>query len=226
MAKKQHDTQGAPGQQAAATSKPQLAQPHEQTLSEAQHDKSLEGGRQAGGQAADRTEGLFVDTAELARPERTYNGRTPITQFERLVDDLPAQLPGSEVQWSVAGETDSQGRQWVHVVVTAEPVLECQRCMQPFALQVDVDNLLQVMKSEAELEAQEAHDESAGQVVERIVSSMRLDVLGLVEDEIILSLPYVPKHDICPSLPAPLQEAGDDDAPLSPFAALGKLKKH
>lgn len=171
-------------------------------------------------------EGLFVDTAELARPERTFEGHTPITRFERLVDDLPAQLPGSEVQWSVAGETDSQGRQWVHVVANAEPVLECQRCMQPFALQVDVDNLLQVMKSEAELEAQEAHDESAGQVVERIVGSMRLDVLGLVEDEIILSLPYVPKHDICPSLPAPLQEADDDDTPPSPFAALGKLKKH
>ncbi|KAA0888590.1 DUF177 domain-containing protein [Pusillimonas sp. ANT_WB101] len=228
MAKKQHDTQGTPSQQAAAASKPEAPQPpgqHEQTLPEVEHDKSLAGGRQAH-QLAGHAEGLFVDTAELARQGRAFEDHTPIMQFARLVGDLPTQLPGSEVQWSVAGKTDMQGRQWVHVVANAQPVIECQRCMQPFALQVDVDNLLQVMKSEAELEAQEAHDESTGEVVERIVGTRRLDVLGLVEDEIILGLPYVPKHEICPSLPAPLHEADDDDTPSSPFAALGKLKNH
>src|SRR3546814_10899932 len=63
-------------------------------------------------------------------------------------------------------------------------------------------------------------------IIERIVGSQRLDVLELVEDEIILGLPYVPMHDVCPSLPESLsQEPDTDPARPSPFAALSQLKK-
>jgi uncharacterized protein len=92
---------------------------------------------------------------------------------------------------------------------------------------VDADNRLQVVKSEAALDDDNVLDGDPDALIERVVGSRRMDVLALVEDVIILSLPYVSKHDVCPSLPTALEEepGADTDRP-SPFAALGRLKKN
>ena len=54
-----------------------------------------------------------------------------------------------------------------------------------------------------------------------------MDATGLVEDELILALPFAPMHEVCPGGGA---DAATDDAPdtgrPSPFAALARLKKH
>jgi uncharacterized protein len=56
-----------------------------------------------------------------------------------------------------------------------------------------------------------------------------LDALELVEDELLLSLPLVPRHEVCPQpLPVttaelPEDEDGDEERP-NPFAALAALK--
>ena len=47
----------------------------------------------------------------------------------------------------------------------------------------------------------------------------RVQTMVLVEDELILSLPIVPRHDVCA-----LPEAVPDQAEDHPFAALAQLK--
>src|SRR5690554_1999212 len=98
----------------------------------------------------------YIDSFGLVRSGSDVQGDTPIVRFERLVGDLPAQQDNAMVSWSLKGETDTVGRHWLHVAIRACPVLVCQRCMQPFAYQVQAENTLQVMKSEAELDALEA----------------------------------------------------------------------
>jgi len=52
-----------------------------------------------------------------------------------------------------------------------------------------------------------------------------LDLLELVEDELLLALPLVPRHDVCPE---PLPRAFRDEAEFvedHPFAALAALKQ-
>lgn len=167
----------------------------------------------------------YADTFELTRSGRAITGQTPIAHFERLTEDLPEQAD-TTVSWSVKGELDARGQHFLRVSVKAEPTLECQRCLKPFQWPVEAENRLQVVKSEAALEDEGVVDADSDDLVERIVGSQRLDVLALVEDEIILSLPYVPKHDVCPSLPEPLDpEPGTEDTKPSPFAVLSKLKK-
>jgi len=167
----------------------------------------------------------YADSFELARSGREISGVTPIDRFERLTEDLPEQAD-TTVSWSVKGELDSRGQHFLRVSVKAEPTLECQRCLKPLQWPVEAENRLQVVRSEAALEDEGVHDADSDDLVERIVGSPRLDILALVEDEIILSLPYVPKHDVCPSLPEPLQEEPDTETSKpSPFAALSKLKK-
>src|SRR5690606_35843304 len=167
----------------------------------------------------------YADTFELTRSGREITGVTPIARFERLTEDLPDQADNT-VSWSEKGELDSRGQHFLRVSVKAEPTLECQRCLKPFQWPVEAENRLQVVKSEAALEDEGVVDSDSDDLIERIVGSQRLDVLALVEDEIILSLPYVPKHDVCPSLPDALaQESGADTSRPNPFAALSQLKK-
>ena len=61
-----------------------------------------------------------------------------------------------------------------------------------------------------------------------LVISRDFDALSLVEDELILALPLVPRHDNCPqSLPDSAVDAAFEQASErpNPFAALAALKK-
>ncbi|PLC53834.1 hypothetical protein CR155_10340 [Pollutimonas nitritireducens] len=168
----------------------------------------------------------YVDTYELTRAGHEIRGQAPIDQFERLIEDLPDQTD-TMVSWTIKGEMDSFGQRFLHVHVVAAPLLECQRCLKPLEWAVDSQNRLQVVNSEAALNVDDGTDADPDDAIERILGSQRLDVLALVEDEIILSLPYVPKHDVCPSLPEPLEEEPESDAVRpSPFAVLDQLKKN
>lgn len=108
----------------------------------------------------------------------------------------------------------------------------CQRCLVPFVWPVDVDTLLQPVADEARLEGDAESDGSGDDgeedEPEKILGSSRFDLLEQVEDELILSIPYAPRHDVCPDASA--AGAGDEqEAPAakrpSPFAVLAKLKK-
>ncbi|CAM3509209.1 Large ribosomal RNA subunit accumulation protein YceD [Bordetella sputigena] len=119
----------------------------------------------------------------------------------------------------------------------AAPVLVCQRCVEPFVYPIDANVSLHLVKSEAELDdgaddtAQEADDAAdVDEAPEKVVGSRHFDVLEQVEDELILNIPYVPRHDVCPGAPLktsagePAQGADADKRP-SPFAVLEKLKQ-
>jgi uncharacterized protein len=170
----------------------------------------------------------YVDTFELTRSGLEVTGQTPLARFDRLLEDLPEQAD-TMVVWSVLGERDSLGQFFLRVRVKAAPLVECQRCLTPFEWPVDTYNRLQVVNTEAALEGDDVRDpDQSDDVIERIVGSRRLDVLALIEDEIILSLPYVPKHDVCPSVSGHLAHQGEpeaDEGHPSPFAVLGRLKK-
>ena len=92
----------------------------------------------------------------------------------------------------------------------------CQRCNAPFAYLVDSQTLLHLVKSEDDLddgfsasgqgdgEDDEDDDGEEGQGFapdqpEKVVGSHHFDLLAQIEDELILSVPYVPKHDVCPA---------------------------
>ena len=97
--------------------------------------------------------------------------------------------------------------------------LVCQRCLLPFSYGFDAQSVLVLASDDADADAtEEALDDES---VDVIVGSAALDLLQLVEDEALLSIPLSPRHPQCPdggSVPTP-------EKPDSPFAVLHKLKK-
>lgn len=90
----------------------------------------------------------------------------------------------------------------------------CQRCLDPVAVPLAIDVELELRTSLEEIE-------SADDDVDRVPATRAMDVVALVEDEAILVLPMVPRHDACEIAAA--AAAAPNQA--SPFAVLGKLKQ-
>jgi uncharacterized protein len=104
------------------------------------------------------------------------------------------------------------------MTVQGEVRLICQRCLTPFAQSIDSQSRLVLAADEAQAEHIEERldDES----IDVIVGSATMDLLVLVEDEALLSLPLSPRHEVCPEG----AQLTVDNKLESPFAILKKLK--
>ena len=193
-----------------------------------------------------------IDAFALAKKGGLVSGEVALVRFLRLCEGLPEQhgLAVWQVQGSIGLGTGKTGvisdQPLLHLHVRADLTLDCQRCGQPFTFPVDTQSTLQLVESEAELDdelglMQEDEDSSfddegendedvaaeppAG-YPEKVVGSRHFDLLAQVEDELILSVPYVPRHEVCPGAQASA-EAAEEPAERrpSPFAVLEQLKR-
>ena len=83
------------------------------------------------------------------------------------------------------------------------------------------DRKFRFVRSEEEAERLDEMSE-----VDVLVLSPKLDGLELLEDELILALPLVPRHEpVCPNpLPLPVDELELEEPAPNPFAALAALR--
>lgn len=164
----------------------------------------------------------LLDTASFTRDGRVFTAQSSISDFNRALDGLPSQ-DDQLISWSLEGRIDAAGQQFMTLALQGYVVLSCQRCLQDFHYSIDTKNTVLVVANELDLDT-DADDPDA---LERILASPQLNALDLIEDELILSLPYVPRHEVCPDLPQALQnqnEEAEDEKP-HPFAVLSQLKK-
>jgi len=165
---------------------------------------------------------FIADAAQLA-------GSWPGASLQRLAElqTPPQDTALSAADWQAQGQrvavAGGDAELWLHLQARAPVWLTCQRCLQPFSVPLDIDQRLRFVRGEAQAEALDAEIEE-----DVLALSKSLDLRELVEDELLLALPIVPRHDLCPQpLPVPLAEASaPDDVPEreNPFAALQRLK--
>jgi len=148
-------------------------------------------------------------------------GRWPLASFDRLNDGA---TPEGDVTWSVRGQrrpvAGGEPELWLHLAARARVLAECQRCLQPVALDLDIARSLRFVADETTAEALDAESEDDVLALPR-----SLDLHALVEDELLLALPLVPMHERCPKRLA--MSAGEVAAEPArrPFAALAGLKR-
>jgi uncharacterized protein len=127
------------------------------------------------------------DAYRLSRERETVHGTFDAAASERLYDWL---APGeAQMTWSIAGTTDALGRPAIAIEVEGSVPLECQRCLATMEWPVRQRTVALLARSEAEGDALDAGNDE-----EVLVAAEPLDALALVEDELLLSLPYAPAH--------------------------------
>ncbi len=154
----------------------------------------------------------LIDALEFARDGKQIRGEVPMSALSRLGDVLTDShgILSYVVRGYRMGEVDMLG-----IEISGECHLRCQRCLGELAYPLNLNVNLRLVNS-AEMDEVEAEDE-----VEYIVASSQLDVLALIEDELLLSLPFSPRHPagVCDRAPESLQHSAN------PFSVLAALKK-
>ncbi len=171
---------------------------------------------------------LRLDLENFIADAGALQGHWPLKQFERLLDGWPAEAPppDGEVQWSVSGELRKpkalEPERWLHLEAGTQVWRECQRCLQPVSLSLTLQRSLRFVRDENEAARLDAESEDDVLALER-----SFDLRALVEDELLLDLPLVPRHEQCPQPLAAPAEPAEEEVPArpNPFAALARLRK-
>ena len=168
-----------------------------------------------------------LDVAAFAAEEGELAGDAPASAMPRLGSATLAPVDGSpraDIRWRVTGKRlplESAGvRPSLLIEASTEVTLECQRCLQPMPMTLRAERRIFFVDGEDAAAALDAESED-----DVLALTPALDLRSLVEEELLLALPLVPRHEVCPQ---PLS-FGDDDPEVQqadhPFAALAALKQ-
>jgi uncharacterized protein len=160
---------------------------------------------------------FVIDAFEFCRSNGHREGVTPVAEMSRLNKDCADH--SGDISWAVEGATSKQGYPQITLSVAGTVQLMCQRCMTPYAHEMDSSTVLMLGKDDEH--ADEIEEILGDESIDVIVGSRSCDVRDLIEDEALLALPQVPKHDVCPE--TKLLDTLKSDKP-SPFAGLKSLK--
>ena len=127
------------------------------------------------------------DAYRLARERGVLEGTLDVAASERLADRV---APGAaSVAWRIEGTTDAAGRPALAISLSGNVPLECQRCLAPFAMPIAQRTVTVLAKSESDADMLDA--DSGDEV---LVADRPLEPAVLIEDELLLTLPYAPMH--------------------------------
>jgi uncharacterized protein len=166
-----------------------------------------------------------LDVEAFAKAGSSMQGAWPVSSLERLAASVVAGTGSGDVVWHADGEhravRGGRAEIWLHLKASVQVMLECQRCLAPVSAGVSAARSFMFVHGEstaAELDAESEDDVLA--------VTRALDLRALIEDELLLEMPLVPRHEVCP---APLvveaePDAADEHRP-NPFAVLAALKR-
>jgi uncharacterized protein len=150
-----------------------------------------------------------IDGLQFARGALERRGLLGMEHLPRLAQ---MQCSTDGLGYFLRGGMTSEGKPFLRISVNGSTQLVCQRCLGALQVPLALDVELQLTESLREIA--EADDD-----VERALASRTMKIEQLVEDEVILALPMVPRHETCASAGPATQ------ARTSPFGALAALKR-
>ncbi|GBU11905.1 hypothetical protein AwEntero_05060 [Enterobacterales bacterium] len=165
---------------------------------------------------------LAVDAVRTAQKRLDYSGVYVPEQVARLAASVVS--VDSDVQTSLSFDIDNLRLAVINGQSDVTVTLECQRCGKTFEHQVHATYCFSPVRNDEQAEAlPEAYEPI------EVDEFGEVDLLAMIEDEIILSLPVVPVHEsehcevsdadmVFGKLPAEVEKP-------NPFAVLASLKK-
>lgn len=162
----------------------------------------------------------------------TWNDKVPLSRFVRISKEAAASVESQFVQVDCRLYIDEYHRRiaWLDGKLEASVPMTCQRCLEVVDVPLETQVHLALLQYEDQVERL---DEDADFVIlseEQIVHGTEdvdhaLDLIELLEDELLLSVPISPRHESCEHRHQPAVE----DEPVvskrdNPFDVLASLK--
>ena len=153
-----------------------------------------------------------IDGLAFARNAALLEGRLDLDSMPRLAQ---SGCSGAVLGFVLAGEISQRGKPALGLTVEGMVRLECQRCLESLEFPLRLVAQLELATNEAEIAAGDGEDD-----IDRVLARPDMGVAELVEDEVLLALPMVPKHAQCKAA-----AGSEGNVRPSVFAGLAALKK-
>ena len=151
----------------------------------------------------------IIDGYEFAATGAALDGVWPLADFPRLRPSLLSDV--GAIEYSLKGVSDAQDRPALQLTIRGALQLRCQRCLAPLEFPLRIEAVLALARSQAEIDALPVEAEGP----DWIVAGKGMEVHDLLEDELLLAVPYAPRHEHCAA-----QARTGTAAAFSPFAEL------
>jgi uncharacterized protein len=160
---------------------------------------------------------FVIDAFDFCRINGSREGAKPVAEMTRLTKDCFDS--SGTIAWRLDGSVGKTGYPQLTLSVSGAVQLTCQRCLTPYAYEIDSSTVLVLAKDDEHADEIEAI--IADEAIDVIVGSRTMNIADLVEDEALLALPFSAKHDVCPD--STLIDSIVTEK-KSPFAALKNLE--
>lgn len=159
----------------------------------------------------------FIDSLDFASNGQQISSEVLVADLSRLADFL--NNSEGKLSYKIRGAVNKHGIPFLALNLNGVCHLTCQRCLQGMDYEIQVSTSV-LLRDQAGLD--QLDEEDVDEEYESILADTHLDVWHLLEDEILLSLPFAPKHE--PGACQAANELGSQQNESHPFAALAKLK--
>jgi len=140
-------------------------------------------------------EAIALKKVDFCAPQ-SYRGAGFLTMADmpRLAKEVSSVNPGDGFAWQMETHFEnspgSESRQILDLALKGCLHLVCQRCLQDCAVNLDEKRRFVLVATESEADDYPLEDEEQ----EPLVASQHFNLLETIEDEVLLSLPLIPKH--------------------------------
>lgn len=155
---------------------------------------------------------MYIDNVKFAKSGKVINGKLDLLKCERIqeIDQF-----SGEVSYELVGYLDTLNRPTLKLSIYGIIGTLCQNCLQPMELTLDNQSCITVFFNEDQLDAALFADGDSD-VEDGVLAEAEFDIMQLVEDEVIMLLPYASKHESCIGL-------SYHDSADSPFGVLKNI---
>ncbi|MFT7267284.1 MAG: hypothetical protein ACI9LL_000653 [Porticoccus sp.] len=164
----------------------------------------------------------FIDPRQLVKQGAILTGQIDPDLCSRLAE---AVIEISEpITSSLAFHVEDSGRKAIHVKSSTTVLVSCHRCLDAMSLPLQCDAIIGIVWTEGEAD-------TLPKELDSWVVAEEGDIVELLEDELLLALPFVIYHDesACSvnlgSLSSEKEFSEKIDPPKNPFEVLKELKR-
>jgi uncharacterized protein len=172
-----------------------------------------------------------IEPFKWAEQGFTWSGQLPLSRFTRIAHEAVGSIDNQWVQVDCKLSMDAYHRVvWLDAQLSTQVTLLCQRCLEGVEIALLSDVHVALVDDEATIDhLDEDADfiilgEDLGTQKGDFKTPAIVDLIYILEDELLLSVPNSPKHNACEHKHRPAVQAEAEDKRDNPFDVLASLK--
>ena len=133
-------------------------------------------------------EQVVIDNLEFAASAGTLRGIITKENLSRIPELIEVAKDG--IAYSLIGRRSADGKPILVLTISGKLHLKCQRCLEELVHKLNINTTLEITGPRS------TETDELNEGLDQITAQLNMDVLTLVEDEIWVSLPFSPRHEI------------------------------